>query len=123
MCGVCVGGSVGVEILGRISPGLRGFGSPFAGVPLRLLPKLLVNSVTIALVGYMESMTIATTGSGGVATLLLSPALLLRGLCVCGGGGGREELGGLGWEPVTMIVEVAAHCGARLCGYGLCVCG
>ena len=53
----------GVKILGPIPSGLQGFLDPLEGMDSATQLALLGNSISIALVGYMESMTIASTGA------------------------------------------------------------
>ena len=53
----------GVKSLGPIPSGLQGFLDPLQGIDSATQSALFGNAISIALVGYMESMTIASTGT------------------------------------------------------------
>ena len=61
-------------MLGYIPSGLQSFLSPLTGLDFSTQISLFSAAVSIALVGYMESMTIATTGTTATtASCLTAP--------------------------------------------------
>ena len=52
----------GVKVLGAIPTGLHSFENPLDGLDRPTMTSLFIASIPIALIGYMESISIASTG-------------------------------------------------------------
>jgi hypothetical protein len=76
----CVTPLAGVQVLGDIPVGFLGFENPIKGFDQATQSAIMTNAITLALVGYMEAMSIASVGTC-MPHRTAPEALSGRGMC------------------------------------------